>query len=507
MLLCDAADGRPRAANSAALALLGLDRDAFLHLAPGELAGLLADGDRRYRRPDGATVDLQVTIEPWHGDRAACLVVLRPGSPPAPRPAVVDLTDGAHDPHTGLPGRLAHVEALTAALARVEATGDTRSLAVVYVDLDVDAGGDQALPVLAERLRAAVRRTDLVAHLGPRSFAVLCEHLHGEIDAAGLVADIVDDLTAPVALPAGDLVPRFTVGLAMAGDPGLRSADLVADPDGAIAAAREQGRARHAAFTAAARTRSRRQEVAARAIADALHRDELAVHFQPVLGLADGSVRAVEALARWHPPSRPAVSPDQFIPVAERSGLIVPLGDRVLRAACAYGATRPELSVAVNVSPHQVNDDLIRRVVGILDETGLPAPHLRLELTETAVLEEPETAIVVLRQLTDLGVRLSLDDFGTGYSSILVLRRLPFDRLKIDRSLIRAVTETRADRDVIAAVLSLASAVGVATTAEGVETEEQVDVLRELGCDEAQGFLFGRPMPAEDCDAWLGAYR
>jgi predicted signal transduction protein with EAL and GGDEF domain len=498
MFVCDAT-GRPVAANDAALALLGYDAETFLALPAAALAPVVEPGLRRHTRPDGVVVDREVDMEAWHGRPAGRLLLPR---------AIGAGTVGARpaDATLDLPDRRELLGHLCGALRQSEAGGGI--VALLFVDVavpDREPGRGFVAAAIADRLRAAVRRSDMVARLGATGFAVVCEHLQGEIDAAGLAAEVVDDLTVPLVVGGGELVPRVEVGIALAGDPGMSVEELDADFDAATAAAKSHGHARHAAFAAAAHSRSRRQEVMARDLADALDGDKLDVHYQPVVDLRDGAVLGVEALARWLPLDRPPIPPDRFIPAAERSGLINPLGEWVLRTSCRYAADRPGLVVAVNVSPCQVRADFVPTVMGILDGEGLPAARLRLELTESAFLDDPDTATTVLRRLTALGVRLSLDDFGTGYSSLLVLRRLPFDRLKIDRSFVRSVAETRADRDVVAAVLALGRAVGVAATAEGVETDEQAGVLLDLGCKEAQGYLFGRPMPAAECDTWLAA--
>lgn len=498
MFVCDASDGRPIGATEAALALLGVDADGFLRLPATALEPFLAAGRHRHVRPDGSAVELELSTQLLQGAAPARLIVARPAAEPAPP---LDLTDRSG----GLAGRPAVLQRLGTTLPQARA-GST--VALLFVDVEVadgDPTAERVTDAVAERLQSSVRRSDLVARIGPTAFAVVCDQLQGEIDAAGLAAEVVDDLMLPLVGQTGVVFPRVGIGVALAGDPGMTAAELAADADAAMQAAKHQGRARHAAFATAARTRSRRRQLMARALSDALAAGEVTVDYQPLIDLRSGTAVGVEALARWRPPDGPAISPDRFIPVAERSGLIVPLGDLVLARACRFAAERPHLDVAVNVSPYQVRDQFVDRVAAILAEAELPATRLRLELTESAFLADPDRAMAVLRHLTVLGVRLSLDDFGTGYSSLWVLRRLPFERLKIDRSFVRTVAETRADRDVVAAVIALARAVGVATTAEGVETDDQASVLLDLGCDEAQGFLFGRPMPAGECDAWFEA--
>jgi EAL domain-containing protein (putative c-di-GMP-specific phosphodiesterase class I) len=480
MFLFDGVDGRPLACNQAALDLLGCDADEFLGAPTAALEVFGATGRRQLTRADGSTVVLDVTSDSaWWASGRARFVVAR---------------QVADDELVALP----LLERLVGSLERHEA-GAGNGVALLFVDAE-SAGADPVLLAAVEaRLHEAVRRTDLVCRVGPASFNVVCEPVHGELEAAGLAASLIDDL--------GLLVAGVTVGVALPGDPGMTVAALTTDPIAATAAAKTQGRSRHAAFTAVAELRTRRQAVVAQSLRRALLADELEVHYQPVIDLRSGAVQGVEALVRWRPADSPPIPPERFIPLAERSGLIIELGDWVLRQACAFAAAHPDLRVAVNLSPRQVAGDLADRVLAALEETGVDPQHLDLELTESAVLEDPDTASEVLGQLTDLGVHLALDDFGTGYSSLVVLRRLPFDRLKVDRSFVRSVATVERDRELVAAVVGLARAVGVDVTAEGVETAEQAAVLADLGCDDAQGFLFAAAMPPDACEVWLGAPR
>ena len=473
MILYDARDGRLLACNQPALDLAGC--------APDEVPveALRGAGRHRLTRPDGTSLAVDVlTDEPWATPDHARLVVARPA--------------------TGADVALPLLERLLAALERHEA-GAGNGVALLFVDADAAVDDTVLLGAVESRLRDAVRRTDLVCRVGPARFAVVCEPVHGELEAAGLAASLLDELSL--------LVPHAGVGVALPGDPGMTVDALTADASAATDAARTQGRARHAAFTAAADVRSRRHAVLAQSLRRALDTGELEVRYQPLVDLTEGVVCGVEALARWRPPGLPPIGPDRFIPVAERSGLIVELGEWVLGEACRFAAEHPDLRVAVNLSPRQVAGDLVARVVRALDAAGIEPGRLDLELTESAVLDDPDTASDVLGELTDLGVHLALDDFGTGYSSLVVLRRLPFDRLKVDRSFVRPVADTAADREIVAAVVGLARAVGVEVTAEGVETTAQAEVLADLGCGEAQGYLFAAPMTPDACEVWLGAAR
>jgi len=478
MFLRDLATQRVVGANQAALGLLGCDPADLAEVGAERLSALL----------DPATAPVQATDPSWYLAGPAELVVAH--RRPAPAAAALE---PLHD-------------RLRNALDRPGAPGETTALLFVDVAavpvLEPDVARDVDDLVLA-RLRAVTRRGDLVVRAGGGSFVVLCERVQGEIAAAGIAAAIVDQLGCD--LDGSPALPPVSVGLALAGDPGLTPGELAADRDGALAAARTHGRARHATLTSAAVERARQRERLADAMRQGLAAGEFVLHYQPVIDLREGATIEVEALVRWAPPGRGLIGPDRFIPIAEQTGVIVELGGWVLHTACAFAAARPGLAVAVNVSARQVGDDLVARVLDALATSGLEPDRLRLELTETAILDDPDTAVEVLCQLTDLGVRLSHDDFGTGYASLLYLRRLPFDRLKIDRSFIRSIPDTPADRELVAAVLGVARAVGVRVTAEGVETADQARILVDLGCEEAQGFYFGRPMPPEAFDAWWAA--
>ena len=480
MFLFDGHAGRLLACNRAALDLIGCTPDGLAALPDHALRSLHGSGRRQLTTADGATLDVELATDTgWYAPDEAHLVVVRPAN---------------GDEALALP----LLERLVGALERHEA-GAGNGVALLFIDAHEPGADDALLAAVDARLREAVRRTDLVCRLGRERFAVVCEPVHGELEAAGIAASLVDDL--------GLLVRAVDVAVALPGDPGMSVDALAEDPTAATAAARTHGRARHAAFSAAAEVRSRRHAVVAQSLRRGMQAGELEVHYQPVVDLRDAAVRGVEALVRWRPAGSPPIGPDRFIPVAERSGLIVELGEWVLRQACGFAAQHPDLRVAVNLSPRQVAGDLVARVVGALEDSGVDPDCLDLELTESAVLDDPDTASDVLGELTGLGVHLALDDFGTGYSSLVVLRRLPFDRLKVDRSFVRSVADTPGDRELVAAVLGLARAVGVEVTAEGVETPEQAAVLAELGCDEAQGYLFASPMTPEACDVWLGAAR
>jgi EAL domain-containing protein (putative c-di-GMP-specific phosphodiesterase class I) len=472
-------DERPVAANDAALDLLGYDADTFFAGRLEDHAALRHVGRHQIDLRDGSTATVEVShVEGWWAPGPARLVVARDLGVTETAPA----------------GPL--VERLLDALGRQEGNRG-HGVAVLFVDPSPGGQGDAALvEAMAARLRQSVRRTDLVCHVGDGRLAVVCEPVHGEIEAAGLAAALVDDL----ALLASDV----SIGVALAGEPGLTLDDLRRDPVEAVAAAETKGRARHAAFTD---VRSRRQLGIAQSLRRAIDTSELEVHYQPLVDLRNDTVLGIEALVRWRPEGSTPVPPAQFIPVAERAGLIGEVSDRVLSEACRFAADRPDLRVAVNMSRVDLSHDLLRRVMRAVEDAGLTPARLTVELTEAAVLDDLETASDVLRTLTQQGVHIALDDFGTGTCSLQVLRRLPFDSLKVDRSVVRSVADTPADRALVDAVVGLARAAGGSVTAEGVETAEQAAVLADMGCDDAQGFLFAPPMSRDDCEEWLARPR
>jgi diguanylate cyclase (GGDEF)-like protein len=423
----------------------------------------------------------------------------------------------SHDPLTGLPNRTRFRERLERALGR--ARRDGRPCAVLFLDLDRfkqvndtlgHAAGDQLLVAVAARLQSCLRDADTLARLGGDEFALLLEEI-GDLAGALRIADRLLAALAPALPVAGrDLVVAASLGVALSTGLEDTPADLLRFADVALYRAKDAGGGGYAVFSPDMDGAARAQLELEHDLRGALGRDELRVHYQPLLDLATGRVVLLEALVRWQHPARGLLTPGAFIPLAEETGLIVPLGRWILAEACRqfqrWPSPRPApAALAVNLSLRQFRDPaLVADVAAILAATGLPADRLVLEVTETVAMERVEETIATMAALRALGVGLALDDFGTGYSSLAYLQRLPLDTLKIDRTFFRDTAENRA---IVGAVVGLAHGLGLGVTAEGLETAAQASWARDAGCDRGQGYYFARPLPPEELVAHWAAGR
>ena len=416
-----------------------------------------------------------------------------------------------HDHLTGLPNRSLFDDRLEHALRRRRDA--KRGVAVLFIDVDGfkrindslgHSAGDAALREAAVRIRAAVRPHDTVARLGGDEFTVLCEDLDGDGDALSIGDRIIEALARPFAIHDSDVVLRASVGVALAGPADVRPEELLRRSDDAMYQAKARGGGRPQLYMPG---RGRQRGGHDLQLESALRRAipaELVAHYQPVVAVDDAHVVGAEALARWQHPSRGLVPPAEFIAIAEQTGLIVPLGSWMLDQACRQGVLWDGLRVSVNVSGRQVAEgSLVASVSRALEDSGLPPERLQLELTETVLMDDVDGHVAVMRDLKKLGLSLALDDFGKGYSSLSYLHRFPIDRIKIDRDFVRGLPNSRADQAIVSAVLSFARALEMEVVAEGVETQQHVDALRELGCEYAQGFFFHRPMEAGRISALL----
>ena len=424
-----------------------------------------------------------------------------------------------HDALTGLPNRAMLTDRLDQALGR--ARRHHRMCGALYVDLDRfkivndtlgHAGGDALLVEVAARLQAAVRETDTVARLGGDEFVVICEELDGVHHAIEIAARIIDAIRAPFRLRSDDASVSASIGIALSAD-GTDSADaILANADIAMYRAKDNGRSRYELFDAAMQRWVSAQLALETALRQAICREELRVHYQPIIATDDGSIRGFEALVRWQRPGFGLVGPNEFIPTAEDSGLINDIGAWVLGQACRQAATwardRPgqHLGVSVNVSSRQLaNRDILDVVTTTLAETGLDPSRLTLELTESTLIDDTVNTQSILQEIRDLGINLSLDDFGTGYSSLTYLRAFPINVVKIDKSFVRTIGTERQDTAIVSAVLALAKNLDITVVAEGVETPEQLAVLVQLLCPYVQGYLFSAPRPVQDLESLLWA--
>jgi diguanylate cyclase (GGDEF)-like protein/PAS domain S-box-containing protein len=414
-----------------------------------------------------------------------------------------------HDPLTGLPNRALFGRRLGRALSDARASGGR--LAVTFLDLDDfklindslgHEAGDRLLTAVAERLRRVMRPTDILARFGGDEFTFCFENVDDERHARRIAERLGSALRAPFVI---DGESRFvTASLGLKVSSGAEGAEqLLADADAAMYRAKELGKARAEFFDETMRQRVVERLELETGLRDAIERGQLRLDYQPAVDLRTGEMVGVEALIRWDHPTLGTVAPDRFIPVAERTGLILPIGEWVLREACNQvarwqedGTSRAsDLTMAVNVSARQLlSDDLVGVVRAAFTDAGVPPERLCLEVTESAVIADPDVALETLRKLAELGVGLAIDDFGIGYSSLGNLRDLlPVDVLKIDRSFVSGMNLRSEDHAIVESVLQLAKALGVRAIAEGVETLDQADALRDLGCVYAQGYHYARP--------------
>jgi diguanylate cyclase (GGDEF)-like protein len=413
-----------------------------------------------------------------------------------------------HDALTDLPNRVLLRAHLERALAVTRGGGS--GLAVLLLDLDRfkevndtlgHPAGDRLLQAVAVRLRGCIRETGFIARLGGDEFAVIDCVTNPDGEATALAERIRASLCEPFDLGDHQLTTSTSIGIAIAPRDGADSDELMKRADLALYAAKHGGRGAFRFFEYELDQRMHARRNLERDMRDALARGEFELHYQPFVNAGSDDISGFEALLRWHHPRRGLVLPAEFIPLAEETGMIVPLGEWVLRAACAEAAKWPaDLKIAVNLSPAQFRSkDLVAIVVGALATAGIAPPRLELEVTETVIMQDSEAVFTALRQLHALGVRIALDDFGTGYSSLSFLQKFPFDKIKIDRSFVNELSGAGEEARLIAlAVVRFAVNLGKTTTAEGVETREQADILRAEGCTELQGYYFGRPAGASE---------
>jgi diguanylate cyclase (GGDEF)-like protein len=429
------------------------------------------------------------------------------------------LHDAFHDALTDLPNRALFMDRLRRAILRANRQENYR-FAVLFLDLDGfkvvndslgHATGDQLLIAIGRRLELGMRRGDTLTRLGGDEFAILADDIHDVNDAILLAERVRNDLKAPFNLGRHEVFATASIGIALGSKDYERPEDLLRDADTAMYRAKAQGKEHHVVFDTAMHTSVVERLRLETDLRRAIERCEFQVHYQPIVALRTGRIAGFEALLRWDHPERGPIAPSVFIPLVEETGLILPLGLWVLRAACrqlhAWQERAPELSelrMSVNLSSKQLaQPDLTEQIDQILEETGVAPGDLKLEITESVIMEHPQSAAEVLQRLKDRGIRLSLDDFGTGYSSLSYLHRFPFDTLKVDRSFVSRLDVEDGDPVIVRTIVNLAHNLGMHVIAEGVETEGQVERLRDMGCQYAQGYYFSRPVNGDSAGALL----
>ena len=418
-----------------------------------------------------------------------------------------------HDTLTELPNRAYLSDHMNSSLKKLQGTDDL--LAVLCIDLDRFKQvndtlghpiGDALLREVADRLRGCLRDCDVVARLGGDEFAIVQAPIQRVEDSGSLAQNVIEALAKPFVIQGHQVTIGTSVGIALAPGDTDNAGELLKMADIALYRAKTDGRGLFRVFERGMDTRLQARRELELDLREAVLLEQFELHYQPLVDITTGHVTALEALVRWKHPKRGMVGPDEFIALAEETGLIAPIGAWVLQKACAAAAPWPgNVRVAVNVSAAQFRtSQLVGSVMNALNSSGLNPNRLELEITETALLTDTNGTVSILHQLRAIGVRIAMDDFGTGYSSLGYLRSFPFDKIKIDRCFIQDITTSADCKAIVKAVTGLGASLGIATTAEGVETIDQFDLIKAEGCDQVQGYFFSRPVPAEAVSALLG---
>ncbi|HSY95151.1 MAG TPA: EAL domain-containing protein [Steroidobacteraceae bacterium] len=460
-------------------------------------------------RRDGIEIPIEFSVSPIHdpgGQVSGTVTVVRDVT--AARAMALQIAHSAqHDGLTGLPNRLLLNDRISQAIAL--ASRHSKKLAVLFLDLDGfkhindSLGhqiGDKLLQSIAKRLVASLRVSDTISRQGGDEFVVLLSELDHSDEAAIMAKRILEAVAAAHSIGQHTLHVTASMGLSVYPDDGLDAETLIKNSDIAMYQAKENGRQTYEFFTRAMNARAVERQSIEESLRHALERREFTLHYQPKVNLKSGEITGAEALLRWTHPGRGEVPPEQFIPIAEDCGLILPIGNWVLRQACNQArswtdAGLPPTTVAVNISAREFrNEHFLDRVLAVLEETGLDPKCLELELTESVLMKRPEYAESILKKLRARGVQVAVDDFGTGYSSLSYLTKFSIDTIKIDQSFVRKITSNPKEATIVTAVVSLARSLNMRVVAEGVETQEELSFLQAHQCEEAQGYYFSRPV-------------
>jgi diguanylate cyclase (GGDEF)-like protein/PAS domain S-box-containing protein len=461
-------------------------------------------------RRDGFEIPIEDCVSPIHnreGEATGAVIVFRDVSV-AQAMALQMAHSAQHDFLTGLPNRMLLNDRVSQAI--VLAQRHMKKVAVLFLDLDGfkhindSLGhpiGDKLLQSIAKRLVDCGRSSDTVSRQGGDEFVVLLSEVEQSDDAATTARRMLQAIAEPHSIGQHDLHVTASIGLSIYPDDGLDAETLIKNADTAMYQAKENGHQSYQFFKSAMNVRAVERQSIEESLRRALERQEFALHYQPIVNLRTGEITGAEALIRWTHPTRGPVSPAQFIPVAEDCGLILPIGNWVLREACKQARAwvdsgLPRGTIAVNISAIEFRDErFLEGVFGILKDTGLDPRSLELELTESVLMKRAESTESILKALRARGVQVAVDDFGTGYSSLSYLRRFPIDALKIDQSFVRQITTAPDETTIVTAVISMGRSLKLRVVAEGVETQQELAFLQAHQCDEAQGYFFSRPLP------------
>jgi diguanylate cyclase (GGDEF)-like protein/PAS domain S-box-containing protein len=471
------------------------------------------------QRKDGSEFPLELSVSHWEVNDAQFLTVI-----------IRDITErkameermihhAFHDPLTNLANRVLFQDRLSRALARCMRSG--KSVAVLFLDVDNfklindslgHAVGDNLLECVAQRIQRVMRVTDTAARFGGDEFTILVEDIEGEADARAVAERVLAQFLLPITLASREVFVNASLGIAISAHSLNEHIELLRNADAAMHSAKSHGRGRYEVYDVHMNVHALRRLEMESELRGAVERMELVLHYQPVISLASGAIMGFEALVRWNHPTRGIISPLGFVPLAEETGLILPIGHWVLTEACrqmqewrARHSAASGMYVAVNLSARQFQQpSLVGEVARALEECGLPPSCLTLEITETVAMEETEFTLATLEALKAAGPRIAIDDFGTGYSSLSYLRRFPVDYLKIDRSFIDGLDRDE-DRLIVSSTIGLAHSLGLTVIAEGAESSMQVGLLRDLACDTVQGYFYHRPLPASEIETLLAS--